>query len=86
MLEVLVALRGDKDDPIAWASFAHQQRYTAAHFADPLLLPGVIHLAKKADDYLPPTYEREPRPCRRPAMDPLRAVEKNQRQRPVLRS
>ncbi|MEV6712565.1 RNaseH domain-containing protein [Lentzea sp. NPDC051208] len=59
MLEVLFALKQEGDDSVAWAAFAHQQRYTAAHFADPLLLPGVLHLAQKAGEYLLPSYERE---------------------------
>ncbi|MEO6083954.1 MAG: RNaseH domain-containing protein, partial [Umezawaea sp.] len=60
MLEILFALQREGDDPTAWAAYAHQQRYTAAHVADPLTLPGVMHLAHKAGEYILPPYEREP--------------------------
>ncbi|WP_184920757.1 RNaseH domain-containing protein [Saccharothrix ecbatanensis] len=52
-------LQQEGDDPAAWAAYAHQQRHTASHFPDPLVLPGVLHLAHKVSEYLLPPHERE---------------------------
>jgi hypothetical protein len=60
LLEILFNLAHPDDEPEAWAALAHQHRYTAAHFADPLLLPGVLHLARKLGESILPAHEIEP--------------------------
>ncbi|MCA1188780.1 RNAseH domain-containing protein [Saccharopolyspora sp. 6T] len=42
------------DNARSWAALAHQQRYAAHHYAEPLILPVVLHLASKVDGYILP--------------------------------
>jgi len=60
LLELAVIVAAPDDEPAAWAALAHQHRYSAAHFSDALLLPGVLHLARKLGDGLVPAHRREP--------------------------
>ncbi|MFG2379175.1 RNaseH domain-containing protein [Streptomyces sp. NPDC048504] len=60
LLELLVAVKQNGDSPAAWAALAHQRRYAAAHFADPLMLPIELHLAYKLGEVLLPSHQLEP--------------------------
>ncbi|MFE3170063.1 RNaseH domain-containing protein [Amycolatopsis sp. NPDC059090] len=54
LLEILVAAQQPDDNTRSWAALAHQQRYAARHYAEPLILPIVLHLASKVDGYILP--------------------------------
>ncbi|MFF3734713.1 RNaseH domain-containing protein [Streptomyces sp. NPDC002476] len=56
LLEILVNCHDESDDPRSWAAIPHQQRYAAAHFADPLALPAVLHLAQGVGEQILPPY------------------------------
>ncbi|MGW2471348.1 RNaseH domain-containing protein [Streptomyces bauhiniae] len=60
LLELLVAVKQSDDSPAAWAALAHQRRFAAAHFADPLMLPVELHLAHKLGEVLLPSHQLEP--------------------------
>lgn len=60
LLELLVAVKQDGDSAAAWAALAHQRRFAAAHFADPLMLPIELHLAYKLGEVLLPSHQLEP--------------------------
>jgi hypothetical protein len=57
LLEIFLALCEGDDNARSWAALVHQQRYAASHFSDPLILPIVLHLARKVDSYLLPPNE-----------------------------
>ncbi|MFC9330779.1 RNaseH domain-containing protein [Kitasatospora sp. NPDC057015] len=56
LLELLVACHDESDDPTAWASAIHQQRYSSRHHPDPLLLPGVLHMAHLVAKHILPRH------------------------------
>jgi hypothetical protein len=60
LLELLVAVKQHGDSAAAWAALAHQRRYAAGHFADPLMLPIELHLAHKLGSVLLPSHQIEP--------------------------
>ncbi|WP_244187983.1 RNaseH domain-containing protein [Streptomyces regalis] len=60
LLEIAVARHAPDDDPAAWAALAHQQRYEATHFSDPLVLPAVLHLGYTVSKHILPTHLVEP--------------------------
>ncbi len=56
LVELLVACHGDSDDVTAWAALAHQLRYSSRHHSDPLLLPGVLHMASLVAKHILPRH------------------------------
>ena len=53
-LEITAAALQPGDDPMMWANLAHQLRFRAWHFDDPLTLPLPLHLALKLEEYALP--------------------------------
>ncbi|WP_084316337.1 RNaseH domain-containing protein [Actinospica robiniae] len=60
LIEIVFTLGLPGDDPPAWAAVAQQHRCAAAHFADPLILSGVLYLAKQLGESVLPAHEVDP--------------------------
>jgi hypothetical protein len=50
----VAAVAPGRDDPEAWATLAHQLRWTASHHDDPLTLAWPLHVAKQLGEYVLP--------------------------------
>lgn len=59
LIEMNAAFLQPNDEPQNWAKLAHLLRNVSANFADETKLPLPLHLAKKADEYLPDFEARE---------------------------
>lgn len=58
LLELAMAGLQDGDDPTAWATYLHQQRF-AEDYADGLALPLILHLARLTSEYALPHEDVE---------------------------